>query len=150
MWFCALAGASCFQPASEVCSGGVICPSGFKCTADGKACRAQTNNCGNGTMQTGETCDDGNLTDCDGCSSDCHSMESCGNSVIDARCGETCDLGADIMACRGCAPDCKSQQTCGDGIVDSCKVEPLGRPVENHRLVPDKRMIAGMADDGRI
>src|SRR5438045_3797395 len=65
-----LLAASCFQPAAETCSGNVVCPNGYRCTADGKACRAQTSTCGNGTLDTGESCDDGNITDCDGCSSD--------------------------------------------------------------------------------
>jgi len=48
--------------------------------------------CGDGIVQSGEGCDDGNVTSCDGCSADCRS-ESCGNAIVE--CGEECDLGAD-------------------------------------------------------
>jgi cysteine-rich repeat protein len=50
---------------------------------------AQTG-CGDGVLDPGEACDDGNLIAGDGCSSVC-AVEACGNSVLDA--GEECDPG---------------------------------------------------------
>ena len=44
--------------------------------------------CGNGTVDAGEECDDGNIVSGDGCSSACK-IESCGNGLVDA--GEDCD-----------------------------------------------------------
>jgi len=66
--------------------------------------------CGNGLVDPGEGCDDGNQTNGDGCSAQCLS-ESCGNGVVDA--GEECDDGNadDTDACTvGCLA-----ATCGDG-----------------------------------
>ena len=48
------------------CSGGVLCPEDATCTADGLGCT--TTSCGNGVVDGGEQCDDGNLSDDDGCS----------------------------------------------------------------------------------
>ena len=47
--------------------------------------------CGNGILETTEACDDGNLEDCDGCSSRCR-MEACGDGVV--QCSEECDDGS--------------------------------------------------------
>jgi cysteine-rich repeat protein len=76
--------------------------------------------CGNGTTQAGETCDDGNKTSCDGCSSTCQ-IEICG----DARLGcdqagqiEACDDG-NTLACDGCTADCmRRDKICGDGTLE--------------------------------
>ena len=46
--------------------------------------------CGNGQVEIGEECDDGNRASCDGCSSTCR-RERCGDGII--ACGEQCDDG---------------------------------------------------------
>src|SRR5262249_43404799 len=46
--------------------------------------------CGNGILEPGEGCDDGNTNACDGCSPSCQ-VEGCGNGTIE--CGEECDDG---------------------------------------------------------
>ena len=46
--------------------------------------------CGNGVLDPGEECDDGNLTPGDGCSGVC-GPDTCGDGVVDA--GEDCDCG---------------------------------------------------------
>jgi len=46
--------------------------------------------CGNGRVELGEECDDGNNTSCDGCSASCR-IERCGDGVV--QCGEQCDDG---------------------------------------------------------
>jgi len=48
---------------------------------------------GNGILDPKEVCDDGNTVSGDGCSSDCRSNETCGNSVVDVIKGEVCDDG---------------------------------------------------------
>ena len=50
--------------------------------------------CGNGRVDPGEQCDDGNNAGGDGCAADCASDETCGNGVIDLVTGEACDDGA--------------------------------------------------------
>jgi len=47
--------------------------------------------CGNGIVEISESCEDGNTTSCDGCSSQCQ-VESCGNGVVE--CNEQCDNGS--------------------------------------------------------
>ncbi len=78
--------------------------------------------CGNGQLETGEACDDGNTTAGDGCSADCRSNETCGNGIVDAAAGEACDDG-NTTAGDGCSADCRSNETCGNGIVDAAAGE---------------------------
>jgi cysteine-rich repeat protein len=63
----------------------------------------------------GEDCDDGNTTDCDGCSHLCLT-ETCGNNRVE--CAEVCDEG-NAANCDGdgCAADCRTREVCGDGVV---------------------------------
>lgn len=68
--------------------------------------------CGNGTMETGEACDDGNTDDDDGCTSLCMSA-TCGDGFVQKD-FEQCDDGNDddTDACIACV-----QAECGDGFV---------------------------------
>jgi cysteine-rich repeat protein len=68
--------------------------------------------CGSGTVEGGETCDDGNVIDGDGCDSNC-TVTACGNGVITA--GEGCDDG-NLVAGDGCSPICAPEGACGDGV----------------------------------
>ena len=63
--------------------------------------------CGDGTVDSDEACDDGNIIPGDGCSSDCGSTEVCGNRVVDTAVGEVCDDG-NIDSGDGCCDDCRS------------------------------------------
>jgi len=72
--------------------------------------------CGDGAVDSGEQCDDGNLTNGDGCSARC-TTEQCGNGIADA--GEQCDDGEK----NGTAGDTCSKTCflsfCGDGHADA-------------------------------
>jgi cysteine-rich repeat protein len=68
--------------------------------------------CGNGDVDAGEVCDDGNLTDGDGCSQLCRD-EGCGNGKKDD--GEECDDG-DLVPADGCSALCEVDR-CGDRIL---------------------------------
>jgi cysteine-rich repeat protein len=64
------------------------------------------NTCGDGFLQQGEECDDGNLGNNDSCSDVCtHKSASsfCGNSIVNT--GEECDDG-NFLAGDGCTPFC--------------------------------------------
>jgi cysteine-rich repeat protein len=63
--------------------------------------------CGNGLQDEEEECDDGNRIDGDGCSSDCQSVEICGNAIVDRNVGEVCDDG-NTGDGDGCCGDCRS------------------------------------------
>ena len=69
--------------------------------------------CGDGIVDPGEQCDDGNDVNDDACRNDC-TIPVCGDGMVDP--GEQCDDGNDINddACRN---DC-TIPVCGDGMVD--------------------------------
>ncbi len=77
---------------------------------------AQFGDCGNGVLDPGEECDDGNNIHGDGCSAVCE-LEKCGDGIVDP--GEECDDGNDING-DGCSDNCELEQgpECGDGNLD--------------------------------
>src|SRR6266849_1857649 len=77
-------GSAVIQPAQD-------CTPATGCMNPSLAACAASAVCGNGVIEAGETCDDGNTLACDGCSPTCQ-IEGCGNGVIE--CGEECDDGA--------------------------------------------------------
>jgi cysteine-rich repeat protein len=61
--------------------------------------------CGDGNLDPGEQCDDGNTSSCDGCSAACR-QESCGNGRVE--CDEECDAGPlNGAPGSGCDAQCK-------------------------------------------
>ena len=76
-----------------------------------------TSNCGNGTVDAGEECDDGNGVACDGCSPACRNETglTCGDGTPNAACGELCDDG-NLVDGDGCDSNC-TPTGCGNGIV---------------------------------
>jgi cysteine-rich repeat protein len=133
-----------------VCGDGALggleaCDAGAACGAAGGACGhlcqlnpgATAAVCGNGTVEPGESCDDENTRDGDGCSSVCQveplglvPLPVCGNGRLEA--GEQCDAGShnggtDVP----CASDCTSifggttaALACGNGVVESPVTAP--------------------------
>ena len=74
--------------------------------------------CGNGILQTGEQCDDGNTTTGDGCSSTCTlGIPVCGNGILQS--GEACD-DHNKTSGDGCSATCAIEiAVCGDGLRQS-------------------------------
>jgi cysteine-rich repeat protein len=66
--------------------------------------------CGDGALDAGETCDDGNGIDTDGCTNAC---SRCGDRVVTAP--EECDDG-NLLDGDGCDANC-TVTACGNGIV---------------------------------
>jgi cysteine-rich repeat protein len=83
-------------------------------TVAGATCLQALGTCGNGVVEPGEQCDDGNTVAGDGCSPTCQ-LEGCGNGVIDP--GEQCDDGNTVSG-DGCSATCQREPRCGDGVVD--------------------------------
>jgi cysteine-rich repeat protein len=83
--------------------------------------------CGNRVRTSDEACDDGNNANGDGCSADCASDETCGNSILDLAANEQCDDGNsdDNDACR---TSCVLPR-CGDGVLDPLEECEPGEPV---------------------
>ncbi len=71
--------------------------------------------CGNGTVDPGEQCDDGNTSEHDGCTSICTIEAFCGNGTIEP--GEECDDG-NFEDEDGCASDCSLETGCGNGRLE--------------------------------
>ena len=86
--------------------------------------------CGDSIVHADEACDDGNDVGGDGCSADCFSDESCGNSTVDSIVGEMCDDG-NTTGGDGCSADCLSTEICGNGHTDTL----LGEVCDDGNLV---------------
>jgi trimeric autotransporter adhesin len=69
--------------------------------------------CGNGSVDPGEQCDDGNTSNGDTCDANC-TTPGCGNSIVDP--GEECDDG-NASDGDACETDCTLPR-CGNGITD--------------------------------
>ncbi|MFM7141440.1 MAG: DUF4215 domain-containing protein [Alphaproteobacteria bacterium] len=69
--------------------------------------------CGNGILESGEECDDGNAADGDGCTTDC---TVCGNGSVTAP--ESCDDG-NLVSGDGCAADCT--RDCPSAPLPGCR-----------------------------
>ena len=89
----------------------------YKVKLRGQACQRRMasdmcEGCGNGQVDIGEQCDDGNLVDNDTCRNNCTSA-TCGDGLVNN--GEDCDDGnnIDTDACRN---DCTAAR-CGDGVI---------------------------------
>ncbi|HMV67419.1 MAG TPA: choice-of-anchor A family protein, partial [Myxococcota bacterium] len=72
--------------------------------------------CGDGLIDAGEACDDGNVVSGDGCTTSCDA-EYCGDGVRQPA--EGCDDG-NVSDGDGCASDCTVERhgACGDGALD--------------------------------
>jgi cysteine-rich repeat protein len=68
--------------------------------------------CGDGVVDEGEACDDGNNINGDGCSASCTIEAYCSDGVLDI--GESCDDGNNIDG-DGCSSECGIEPFCGDG-----------------------------------
>ena len=119
--------AACVGPKAGPCRDGV-CPAGLDCVADtargsascgagfldGDACLVCVPpSCGNGRLDPGEACDDGNRTSGDGCPADCSA--ACGDGLVDSN--EKCDPAA--AGSGQCSADCRSTLSCGDGFINT-------------------------------
>jgi cysteine-rich repeat protein len=77
-------------------------------------CKTDTPVCGNGDMETGEQCDDGNTSNNDGCSAVCK-LEVCGDGSKQTN--EQCDDG-NLINNDGCSATC-ALEICGDNITQT-------------------------------
>ncbi|MFT4571368.1 MAG: cysteine-rich repeat protein [Candidatus Binatia bacterium] len=74
--------------------------------------------CGDGSVDAGETCDDGNNISCDGCDRDCTDSSICGNGAVCNAFGadEECDDG-NVVSGDGCSATCISE-LCLNGVLN--------------------------------
>ena len=107
--------AGCLGPATNNCGDGFQCPVGLRCEFANERRWCVPPNCGNGEIDVGEACDDGNNTSGDGCPADC--SPPCGDGFLDP--GEVCDEGPN-NGLTACAADCRTGRVggCGDGVIN--------------------------------
>ena len=102
--------------------------------------------CGTGTLDPGETCDDGNLLGCDGCASTCQKREGvCGDGTIE--CSEQCDDGNAVDG-DGCDADCTAG--CGNGAIDPGETCDDGNLVGCDGCASDCQAVEGICGDGNV
>jgi fibro-slime domain-containing protein len=78
--------------------------------------------CGNGVVDAGEQCDDGEDENTGGygrCSETCRLGPRCGDGIRQANEGEACDDGKNDGSYGECAPGCELGPRCGDGEVQA-------------------------------
>lgn len=88
--------------------------------------------CGNGSLDVGEICDEGNLNGTgDGhCLADCSGYQLCGDG--DREGTEICDDGDTIDNGEGaCLADCSGVQTCGDSVLEGTEFCDDGDTLDN-------------------
>jgi cysteine-rich repeat protein len=69
--------------------------------------------CGNGSLERGEQCDDGNTLSGDGCTASCQYEFTCGDGNLEL--GEDCDDG-NTTSGDGCSASCRVEAVCGNGV----------------------------------
>jgi cysteine-rich repeat protein len=108
--------AGCLGPATNSCGNGFSCPVSLRCAFANDRQWCVPPKCGNGEIDIGEACDDGNNISGDGCPADC--SPPCGDGLLDP--GEVCDDGAS-NGLTSCAADCRSGRVggCGDGRINN-------------------------------
>jgi len=119
------------DPANDCTSPGDPCPAGTMCDEATDACQPIAG-CGDGILQTGEQCDDGNTADGDCCSAACQ-YEVAGSLCDDGQfctAGEVCD-GAG--ACGDGQPiDCGDGIACTDDACDEANATCVHTPNDTH------------------
>ena len=121
---------TCEKPenCNEQCVASIGCDGGFSCEGGfcrNSACSSEIDcvcaTCGDGNLDSGEECDDGNSINGDGCNADCTKPDSCNDVCVDSI---GCEGGFDCVSgsCRNSA--CSSEidcicSACGDGNLDS-------------------------------
>ena len=118
------------QGFSEECEQDSDCPVGAAYTCEGCVCEAEPH-CGDGNLDPGEECDDGNNVDGDGCTANCFIEEDtyCGDGAIqnpnDDGIYEECEYDVDCeqtygpdYTCEECYCQPPDEPVCGDSTLD--------------------------------
>ncbi|MGH7894582.1 MAG: DUF4215 domain-containing protein, partial [Candidatus Binatia bacterium] len=90
----------------------------IRTTVESASCLTAATTCGDGTLDPGEQCDDGNYVSGDGCSAACELEGTCGDGTIGA--GEQCDDG-NATSGDGCSAACQLETVCGNSVVEGAE-----------------------------
>ena len=124
-------------PDTNQCTKDADCAADKKCDLATYSCVPRpTAACGDGVINQGEVCDDGNKVDGDGCSKDCKSNEKCGNGIVDTTKGEQCDDG-NMINTDACTNTCTlpTAGSCAGTI--TCNIVPPVCPSNKVPLIKD-------------
>lgn len=140
----ACSGTETCNTGTHVCRAGTPLPDGTDCTTAGGAagrCRSGVcarEGCGDGTVQTGEECDDGNTIAGDGCETDCqyscHAPADCNetpdNVCTDDACisvagGQACAHSPNTVPCND-GSLCTSDDACAGGVCAGIRIDGDG------------------------
>ncbi len=100
-------GCPCFG--DDSCDGDLVCDGGT-CVVDAEPV------CGNGIVELGEECDDGNDDELDGCTSQCKDAPVCPAGTEDCPCdGDSCDEG---LMCEAGTCIKEAVPVCGNGVLE--------------------------------
>jgi cysteine-rich repeat protein len=103
--------AACLLEVGEPCTGDTDCATNRCNMAAMPAVCAPPVGCGNGTLEAGEACDDGNNMNGDGCTSACE-IEDGNPCTANAECSSgVCDMNE-------APPLCEPAGSCGNGVLD--------------------------------
>jgi cysteine-rich repeat protein len=94
-------------------------------TVTAAACLTPVGTCGNGVVEPGEQCDDGNTVSGDGCSATCQNEVVCGDGVVEGD--EECDDGNTVS---------------GDGCSATCKREPCAVKIPHQTTWSPARLVS--------
>ncbi|MBI4511957.1 MAG: DUF4215 domain-containing protein [Deltaproteobacteria bacterium] len=102
--------------------------------------------CGNGVIDFGEPCDDGNAENNDACLTGCVAA-TCGDGFIHLGV-EQCDQGAENGLPNHCTASCQNPGRCGDGNVDPGEGCDDGNASATDACLPN--CVSATCGDGRI
>ncbi len=118
------------------CTPGGACDPDLVCDPDAMVCRSPDAVCGNGMVEPGEACDDGNMNNNDDCLNTCEAA-SCGDGFLWAGM-EECDDG-NMDDTDTCLSNCKIY-TCGDGVVGPGEACDDGNTNNNDQCTNDCKL----------
>ena len=101
----------------------------------------QVPRCGNGNIDIGEECDDGNLVANDMCTNACGRVDGCGDGNIDM--GEQCD-DDNLVANDGCSAQCQAEAVCPAGQI------AVAAPNNMMTAIPDNDTVVGVSSTALV
>jgi cysteine-rich repeat protein len=125
---CGTCNANCTAANGTVtgCIGGFGCATNGDCASGTCSSGECSSVCGNGLLEPGEACDDGNVDACGVCNADCSAVNSTVTGCTGGfGCTDDGDCASDVCSSGACTSICgngvqEPDEACDDGNVDAC------------------------------